>query len=96
MRKMKLLFSNEMTLDDDRKMRLEYNLMENRSIEKEELYYGIQIIKYLGDELEIEEIKGISSSREKAEAITRILFQHGVTPISMVEIVDDIITLEAV
>jgi hypothetical protein len=93
---MKLLFRNEVTLDDDRKMRLEYNLIESRSQDYEEPYYGIQIIRYLGDDLEMEEVKGISNSRDRVESIIKILFQHVVTPISMVEIVDDLITQEAV
>lgn len=96
MKKMNLLFSNEVALDDNRMMRLEYNLIENRKSDSDKPYYGIQIIKSLDGSLEIEEIMGISYSRDKVEAIARILFQHVVTPISMLEIVDDLITLEAV
>ncbi len=96
MRKKELLFKNEVTLDDDRLMRLEYNLTVNHTDDSNEPYYGIQIIKYLDDNLEMDEVGGISYSKDKVKSITRILFQHVVTPISMVEIIDDIITLEAV
>lgn len=96
MKKKDLLFSNEVTLEDDRKMRLEYNITENRTSESNEPYYGIQIVKYLDGKSEMEEIEGISYSRDKVEAITKILFQNVVTPISMIEIVDDLITLETV
>lgn len=96
MRKYKLLFRNEVTLEDDRKMRLEYGLVENRSSSDGEPYYGIQIIKYLDDNLEMEEVKGVSNSKGLVESITEILYRHVVTPISMVEIIDDLITLEAV
>lgn len=91
---MKMLFSNEVTLDDNRRMRLEYNLTENRESDNTEPYFGIQIIKIVDDELEKEEIRGISYSKDKVELMTRILYQNVVTPISMIEIVDDLITLE--
>lgn len=96
MRKVKLLYSKEVTLEDNRVMKLEYNITENQNTDTDEPYYGIQIVKYLGENRETEEIEGISYSREKVEAIVKILFQNIVTPISMVEIVDDIITLESV
>ncbi|CRZ33398.1 hypothetical protein DFR55_11940 [Herbinix hemicellulosilytica] len=96
MKKMSLLFSNEVTLEDNRIMRLEYNITENRSSDTDEPYYGILIAKYLDGSKEVEEIEGISYSRDKVEAIAKILHRNTVTPISMVEIVDDLITLEAV
>lgn len=94
MEKIRLLFSNEVTLNDNRSMRLEYNVTENHESDSDKPYYGIQIIKCLDNNLEKEEIRGISYSKDKVESITRILFQNVVTPISMVEIVDDLITLE--
>lgn len=96
MRKMELLFMNEVALDNDRMMRLEYMLTENHSTDNGEAYYGIQIVKYLDDGLEVEEIGGISYSKDRVKSIIKILFQHLVTPISMVEIIDDLITLDAV
>ena len=96
MKKMSMLFSNEVTLEDNRIMRLEYNITENRNSDTDEPYYGIQIAKYLDGKKEIEEIEGISYSKDKVEAIAKILYRNTVTPISMVEIVDDLITLEAV
>ena len=85
-----------MTLDDNRRMRLEYVITENHRSITGKPYFGIQIIKYIDDDLEIEEIKGISFSREKVEKMIKILYQQVVTPISMVEIVDTLSTLEAV
>lgn len=96
MEKTKVLFKNEVTLDDDKKIQLEYNLTENRGLDNGEPYYGIQIIKYGDENLEMEEIRGVSYSKDKVKTIIQILFHHVVTPISMVEIVDDLITLEAV
>lgn len=96
MKKSNVLFKNEVNLEDSRVMRLEYNITENRLANSEKSYYGIQIVKYLDGNLEMEEVEGISYSREKVETITRILFQNLVTPISMIEIIDDLITQEAV
>lgn len=96
MKNKNLLFSNEVTLDDNRMMRLEYNLTENKSADTEGFYYGIQIVRYLDGNTEVGEIRGISYARDKVEEIARILFKHTVTPISMAEIVDDLITLEVV
>jgi len=95
-KKVDLLFTNEVTLEDDRIMKLEYNITEHQNEENEEPYYGLQIKKYLDGETEVGEIEGISFSRDKVEAIARILFRNTVTPISMAEIVDDLITLETV
>lgn len=96
MKNKELLFINEVTLENDRKMKLEYSIIESLESENGKPYYGIQIVKYIDGSTETEEIDGISYSRNKVESITRILYQNIVTPISMVEIVDDLITLEAV
>jgi hypothetical protein len=96
MSKKELLFMNEVTLEDDRRMRLEYSITENQSIDNNEPYYGAEIIKYLDDNVEVEKVCGISYSKDKVKSIIKILFQHVVTPISMVEIIDDLITLETV
>lgn len=93
MEEMKLLYSDEVILEDDRIMKLEYNLMESFN-EQMEPYYGIRITKYLEDATESEEIRGISDSRSKVISMIYKLFTNQVTPISMVEIVDDLITLE--
>ncbi|HEY8499730.1 MAG TPA: DUF6514 family protein [Clostridia bacterium] len=94
MRKLELLFRNEVTLEDDRKMRLEYKLMESRSTDDGKPYYGIQIVKYLDNDMEMDEEAGISYSRDKVIAIAKTLYKHAVTPITMAEVVDDIISLE--
>lgn len=90
------MFSNELRLEDERSMKLDYCLTERYSeTDQSKPYYGIRITKYLGDAVEHEEVTGISYSKEKVEGILQKLFKHEVTPISMVEIVDDLITLGA-
>lgn len=88
-----VLFSNEVLLEDARVMRLDYYLTE--MISDEEMnspYYGVMISKYLDDFVETDEITGISTSRESVVSIIRKLCQFEVSPISMVEIVDDLVT----
>jgi hypothetical protein len=55
-------------------------------------YYGIKISKYLGDTVETDEVKGVSTSRDSVVSLLKKLFQFEVTPISMVEIVDELVT----
>lgn len=87
-----LLFSNEVLLEDERVMKLDYSLTQRISEESKEPYYGIKITKYLDELTETEEISGISASRENAVSIIKKLCQFQVTPISMVEIVDELVT----
>lgn len=90
------MFSNELTLEDESRMKLDYCLTERYSeTEESKPYYGIRITKHLGDDVEYEEVTGLSYSREKVEDVLQILFRYEVTPISMVEIVDDLVTLGA-
>ena len=94
MKRLELLFSNEVILEDCRKMKLDYNLTENYPEEESsEPYYGIQITKYLDDTVEVDEVGGISYSKDSVISILKKLFQYEVTPISMVEIIDELITV---
>lgn len=96
MKQSQLLFSNEVTLEDERVMKLDYTLTERLSVaEKNTPYYGVQVTKYLDSTTESDEIAGISTSKEDVISIIKKLFQFQVTPISMVEIVDELITLRA-
>lgn len=86
-----LLFTNEVTLEDERVMKLDYSLTEERTDNDSKVpYYGIQITKYLDNDTEMDEITGISSCKEDVVLILRKLCQFQVTPISMVEIVDEL------
>ncbi len=94
MKKVELLFSNEVVLEDFRKMKLDYSLTENYPEgEKTEPYYGIHITKYLGEAVEADEVCGISYSKDRVISMIRKLFQFEVTPVSMVEIIDDLVSI---
>lgn len=89
-----ILLSNEVTLEDESVMRLDYSLTENLSEgNSENPYYGIRITKHLDSVTETDEIAGISSSKEDVISILKKLCQFQVTPISMAEIVDELVTL---
>lgn len=89
-----LLFSNEVQLEDLRMMRLEYCLTESHSEEDaSKPYYGIHIVKYLEGITEADEVRGVSNCKETVINMVRKLFQYEVTPISMIEIIDELVTL---
>jgi hypothetical protein len=99
-----LLFSNEVTLEDGRMMKLDYNLTENESEEYDDSkhfysesfhgcispnYYGIQITKYLEDAIETDEVSGISYNKDTAISILKKLYHNEVTPVALTGILDD-------
>jgi hypothetical protein len=93
MKQLQLLFSNEVLLEDERVMKLDYSLTEKISeADQKEPYYGVKITKFLDDLVESDEIPGISSSKEAVVSIIKKLCQFEVTPISMAEIVDELVT----
>ena len=87
-----VIFSNEVMLEDDRVMKLDYFLTERISEADQTPYYGVMITKHLDELKETEEIAGVSTSREDVVSIIKKLCQFEVTPISMVEIVDELVT----
>ncbi len=96
MKKLELLFSNEIVLEDSRRMKLDYSLTENYPEEEcGEPYYGVQITKYLGEAVETDEVSGVSYRKDTVISMIQKLFQFEVTPISMAEIIDDFITIGA-
>jgi hypothetical protein len=93
MKQVYLMYSNEVKLEDERRMKLDYSLTEKYAeTDQNTPYYGIQVAKYLDDTVEKEEVTGISYSKDTVVAIIKKLLQFEVTPISMVEIVDELIT----
>ncbi len=93
MKERQLLFSNELILEDNRCMKLNYSLLvTNKEEGQGEPYYGISITRYLDNTVEAEEVEGISYSREAVVSMIRKLYRNEVTPISMIEIVDELVT----
>lgn len=96
MKELQLLFSNEVLLEDERVMKLDYCLTEKVSeADQMDSNYGIRVTKHLDHIVESDEVSGVSNSRETVVSIIRKLCQFEVTPIAMVEIVDELVTLGA-
>jgi hypothetical protein len=74
-------------------MKLDYSLTEKES-ETDQMtsYYGVRVTKHLDSLIESDEVNGISDSRDTVVSIIKKLCQFEVTPISMVEIVDQLVT----
>jgi hypothetical protein len=93
MNQQQLLFSNEVLLEDARVMKLDYALTTREAeCNQNSTYYGVRITKHLDDVIEFDEISGISSSKDTVVSIIKKLCQFEVTPISMAEIVDELVT----
>ena len=93
MKELQLLFSNEVVLEDERIMKLDYSLTEKVSeLDQKTLYYGVKVTKRLDQIVESDEVTGISHSRDIVVSIIRKLCQFEVTPISMIEIMDELVT----
>ena len=93
MKQLQVLFSNEVALEEDRKMRLDYFLTEGYlKSDVNEPYYGIRITKNLDNLEEFEEVSGISCSKEIVLSMIKKFSMNVVTPIHLVEIVDDLVT----
>jgi hypothetical protein len=88
-----LLFSNEVVLEDERVMKLDYSLTEKLlDSDQKAPYYGVEVTKKLDDVIESDEVTGISTSRDAVVCMIKKLFQFEVTPISMIEILDELVT----
>lgn len=88
-----LLFSNEVVLEDERVMKLDYSLTEKLpDSDQMAPYYGVEVTKKLDNVIETDEVTGLSNSRDAVVGMIKKLFQFEVTPISMIEILDELVT----
>lgn len=94
MKQITLIGEKEVIVEDG-SMQLEYYLIQESSVSKEsdmKSIYGIKIMKKLGGAVESEEVKGISYSKEVVMQLIDTLMKFTVTPMTMVEVLDDLIT----
>ncbi len=95
MKEAKVLFSNNVLLENESIMQLDYCLTERYSEDDHQKpYYGVRVEKRLDGQVDADEVAGISFSREKVVTILEKLCKHEVTPISLTEIIDDMQTME--
>lgn len=95
MKEAKVLFSNNVLLENKSIMQLDYCLTERYSeVDHQKAFYGVRVEKRLDGQFEADEVEGISFLREKVVTILEKLCKYEVTPISLVEILDDMQTME--
>lgn len=93
MKKVKLQHTKNLVLENNEEIILKYYLVQRTLLDPERELYGIQIDKQQGDYTECEIVEGISYSEEDILAMIEKLYINDVTPISMIPIIDDLVTL---
>ncbi len=93
MRKLYLEGTKIMIMEDNKEVQLDYYLVEDYKDRGQDIsLYGIKIVKHLENYMETEYTDPISYSREIVKEIAHKLWDNGVTLISMLEIVDDLVS----
>lgn len=95
MKRIDLIGERNVELEDQREMVLNYYLIEKPSKANGDMnyLYGIKIEKQFGGIVESEEVEAISYSKEVVLQLINTLMECTVTPMTLVEVVDDLITL---
>lgn len=89
-----LMGEEKVLLENEKEMKLKYYLIESSTGTNGVTLYGIKVEKIVDEEKETEEINGVSYSKEFVTQIISTLIQYTVTPISLIEIVDEYVTLQ--
>jgi hypothetical protein len=91
----KLFFegTKQLTLDDNTEVKLDYYLVEElREEEQRKSLFGIKIVRHGDSYLEAEYTEPISYSRDIVKEMVHKLWKNEVTLVSMLEIVDDMVS----
>jgi hypothetical protein len=93
MRKLYLEGTKTMKMEDNKEVQLDYYLVEDfRDRGQDISLYGIKIVKHLEEYLETEYTEPISYSRDVVKDMVHKLWDNGVTLVTMLEIVDDLVS----
>ncbi len=93
MRKLYLEGTKTMLLEDNKEIQFDYYLVEDyKDCRQDITLYGIKIVQHLEDYLETEYTDPISYSRDLVKEMVHKLWRNGVTLVSMLEIVDDLVS----
>ena len=84
--------TKNLKLDNGNEILLSYYLMEWGKKENREMLYGIQIEKKDGENIEVENSGCISHSKGFVLELIHKMMENTVTPITMLYIIDDVIT----
>ena len=95
MKRIDLIGERNVELEDQREMVLNYYLIEEPSKANGDMnyLYGIKIEKQFGGIVESEEVEALSYLKEFVLQLINTLMEYTVTPMTLVEVVDDLITL---
>jgi uncharacterized protein (DUF2267 family) len=98
MKRFSLIGERNVKLENQMEMVLKYYLVEGPSKEQGDMdrsifLYGIKIEKQFGRIVESEEVEALSYSKEVVLQLIQKLIECTVTPITLVEVVDELITL---
>jgi hypothetical protein len=93
MRKLYLEGTKTMVMEDNKEIQLDYYLVEDFKDRGQDIsLYGIKIVKHLENYLETEDTEPISYSKDIVKHMVQKLWDNGVTLITMLEIVDDLVS----
>lgn len=95
MKRFDLIGERNVELEDQREMVLNYYLIEELSKANGDMnyLYGIKIEKQFGGIVESEEVEALLYSKEVVLQLINTLMECTVTPMTLVEVVDELITL---
>ncbi len=93
MEKLFLEGTKKIMLENEQELIFDYYLVEeSRGSRNEEVLYGIKIFQHMRDHLLVEYSEPISESKEVVKDMIHKLWKNDVTLITMLEIVDDLVT----
>lgn len=93
MEKLFLEGTKKILLEDNKELIFDYYLVEEfRTCQKNEKLYGIKIFQHMDDHLLVEYSEPISDSKEVVRDMIHKLWKNEVTLVTMLEIVDDLVT----
>ena len=84
--------TRQLITEDEHNFKLNYFITQKQSEDDEKLIYGIAVTKEASGVFEEEIVDNLSYLKQDAEDILVMLADNLVTPICLVEIVDDLIT----
>lgn len=93
MKKLYLEGTRTLVLEDNKELKLDYYLVEDhKDFGSQALLYGVKIVEHLENCLQSEYSDPLSYSRDYVQNIVHKLWYNEVTLVSMLEIVDDLVS----
>ena len=84
--------TRQLITEDEHSFKLNYFLTQKQSEDSEKFLFGVAVTKEASGVFEEEVVDNLSYSQQEAEDMLNILAANQVTPICLVEIVDELVT----